>query len=518
MKNAKKHIIISAFTIAVITVLILAGPAAAINVGINNLLGAYKQGDKIDFSVTVDINKDKTGELLPIEYTDVTITNPDGTTDTCKIINNKVEGCGFLSISSITKSNDLGYGYGYGYGYDGNAGKNLGYGYGYGYGSSSGNVIYNLVLDTTEKAKGEYSAKAIVYAGTANTPFSSSAVSFNVWTAPAAGNTAVTASLTSTTPAIVDATADADTSITINANASATGSVTVSKYTENIANTTSGVSGFRAAGKYIDIVADQSIKNVLANATIKIYYTDAELAAAGITEGSLAVYYYNPATDAWENMGGVLGSDSNGKYISIVVNHFSLYGLFGSAPAPAMVSPVSSSSNSGGYTLTLSMAAPNEISVDAGTSKSFDVTVNANHLAVGTVLSASGVPQSWITITPGSADIAANGNQKYTIVLNVPAEQSGARTLTLTATSGDKSASKDVNIAINAAGTPVQPGATNTPAGTTAPAAGPTGLFLGVENTTWYGVIIGLAILGLLVYAFKKGKIRIGKTKYDYKK
>ncbi|MFH0893187.1 MAG: hypothetical protein V2A54_02025 [Bacteroidota bacterium] len=55
---------------------------------------------------------------------------------------------------------------------------------------------------------------------------------------------------------------------------------------------------------------------------------------------------------------------------------------------------------------------------------------------------------------------------------------------------------------------------------TTAP-AGPTGTFLGVENTTWYGVIIGVAIIGLLVYAFKKGKIKIpGKVglKYNYKK
>ncbi|TRZ54932.1 hypothetical protein D4Q76_01405, partial [archaeon] len=61
---------------------------------------------------------------------------------------------------------------------------------------------------------------------------------------------------------------------------------------------------------------------------------------------------------------------------------------------------------------------------------------------------------------------------------------------------------------------------TTPPVGTTAPAAGPTGLFLGVGNTTWYGAIAGIAIIGLLVYAFRKGKIKIpGKsTKYNYKK
>jgi len=34
--------------------------------------------------------------------------------------------------------------------------------------------------------------------------------------------------------------------------------------------------------------------------------------------------------------------------------------------------------------------------------------------------------------------------------------------------------------------------------------AGPTGMFLGVDNITWYGIIIGIAIIGLLVYAFRK--------------
>ena len=56
---------------------------------------------------------------------------------------------------------------------------------------------------------------------------------------------------------------------------------------------------------------------------------------------------------------------------------------------------------------------------------------------------------------------------------------------------------------------------------TPALAAGPTGMFLGVENTTWYGAIIGIVIIGLLVYAVRKGKLNIlGKSgfKYGYRK
>jgi len=39
-------------------------------------------------------------------------------------------------------------------------------------------------------------------------------------------------------------------------------------------------------------------------------------------------------------------------------------------------------------------------------------------------------------------------------------------------------------------------------------------------NTTWFGAIIGLAIIRLLVYAFRKGRIKLGKSgfKYGYKK
>ncbi len=448
IQKFKKHIGSTVLTMVVISLLLASAPATAINVGINNLLGSHKQGDSITFSITVDINKDKTGELLPIEYTNLTIAKSGGTSSVCKIYNNEsVEGCGFLSVSSITPSQGLGYGYGYGYGYSGETKHNLGYGYGYGYENSNGTVTYNLVLNTSGM-KGEYSATAIVYAGTI--PFSSSTVSFNVWTASAAGNTTVAISSNSTTPATVDAITEVNTSIIINTNAtaSATGSVTVSKYAENPVNSTGGVSSLRAAGKYIDIVADKSIKDVLANATIRIYYTDAELAAAGISESSLAVYYYNPATDAWDNMGGVLGSGSNGKYISIVVNHFSLYGLFGSAP-DATPAPATTSGSSG--------------------SSGSEIVPS----------SAPKVPSNTPESTPKPPE-------------NPPQPEQ-----------------------------PKQPEQKPNEAAITPVTGGPTGMFLGVENTTWYGVIIGIAIIGLLVYAFRKGGIRIpGKSglKYSYKK
>lgn len=439
IQKYKKHIGSTVLTMVVISLLLASAPATAINVGINNLLGSYKQGNKIDFSIMVDINKGKTGELFPIEYTNITITNPDGSLNVCKINNDKsVEGCDFLSVSSITKSSDLGYGYDYGYGYDSNAiRQDLGYGYGYGYGSTSGNVTYNLVLDTNGM-KGEYSAKAIVYAGTANTQFFSSPVSFTVLATSSVGNVTQNINADTSAPAIVNATEKADTSITINTNASASGSVVVSKYIENPVNSTNGTT-LKVAGKYIDIIVDNSIKNSLENATIKIYYTNAELDNAGISESSLVIYYWNPATSAWEKVGGTLGSDSNGKYVSAVLTHFSLYGLFGSAPVQQAAAGPSPTSG-------------------------FEILPSAP--------SAVPTPAPAPTPTPAPA----------------PSPASAATVITPPAT----------------------------PA--TVP-AGPTGLFLGVENTTWYGIIIGLAIIGLLAYAVKKGKIGVGKSsKYGFKK
>lgn len=185
----KKHIIVSAFTIGVISLLILSGPATAVEINLKSLEGAHRQGKEIDFKVDVVMNRGRVnGELLPVQYTNITFTMPDGSEKTCKINNDdSVEGCDFLSVDEVKVTGNDDYGYGYGYGYDNGTKYGLGYGYGYGNGKSTTHVKYNLVIDSTNMPVGKYSAVANVFAGTTSPRiFSSEETEFRIFKAPTA--------------------------------------------------------------------------------------------------------------------------------------------------------------------------------------------------------------------------------------------------------------------------------------------------------------------------------------------
>jgi len=84
-----------------------------------------------------------------------------------------------------------------------------------------------------------------------------------------------------------------------------------------------------ALGKYITIT---SYIESLESAIIKLYYTDAEVSAAGLDESSLRLSYYNVSSDEWTEYddpdGGV---DTNNNYVWANVTHFSLFGVFGNS-------------------------------------------------------------------------------------------------------------------------------------------------------------------------------------------
>ena len=181
MKFSKNtHNIVSLFiTMSVIFILVLAGPASAVSVDLSNP-GDTQQGDDVNFSVTVDIQDGDS--YLPVKYSDIMITGPNGFKQNCRIFNNESIGVGdssllnafFTSGEEIECDIDLeveilrktNFGYGYGYGYDAGYGYNFGYGYGYGYGYGvPGTITYNVVWHTDEdQDAGNYKARAGVLA------------------------------------------------------------------------------------------------------------------------------------------------------------------------------------------------------------------------------------------------------------------------------------------------------------------------------------------------------------------
>ena len=182
MFKRKDKIIGGFLAFMVIGILILVGPADAVTVTLSQPNDVTK-GSDVSFSVTVEI---KDPDLVPIQYTTLTITGPSGfSTKTCQIANDGTDDCADVDIT-ISKSN-VNYNTGVQYGYD----QNLGYGYSlgneYGYQSATlGTITYNVVWHTTSVLiDGSYSVKADVIAqgSSSDHTYSSSSQSFSVSTA-----------------------------------------------------------------------------------------------------------------------------------------------------------------------------------------------------------------------------------------------------------------------------------------------------------------------------------------------
>jgi len=110
-------------------------------------------------------------------------------------------------------------------------------------------------------------------------------VDFKPWLlAPTSGGKSETVTDSGT----VDAKTEADTTVDISATGSHT--ITVASYTSN----PGGALPLTALGKYIDVHLDSSVG--VTEIVIKVYYTDDEVAAAGLDENTLMLFWWNGAS------------------------------------------------------------------------------------------------------------------------------------------------------------------------------------------------------------------------------
>jgi hypothetical protein len=106
--------------------------------------------------------------------------------------------------------------------------------------------------------------------------------------------------------------------------------VIVSLHDNTTRNTTIGVPGLN---KIISIDASSEIANNLASAMLRLNYTHAEVAAAGLNETDMALWRYNETTHQWtaltNNTPGVYGTGVNtaADYVWANVSHFSDYAI-----------------------------------------------------------------------------------------------------------------------------------------------------------------------------------------------
>lgn len=125
------------------------------------------------------------------------------------------------------------------------------------------------------------------------------------------------------------------------------GSISITNYENNIKDIQPS---FKELGKYVEIIADDSIKDNLVSNIIKIYYTDEEINNANLDEDTLKIYYFNETSNEWQELDSVV--NKTGNYVSTNIDHLSFYGVFGQQKQ-SVVEPsteVSSSSGGGGST------------------------------------------------------------------------------------------------------------------------------------------------------------------------
>jgi len=105
-------------------------------------------------------------------------------------------------------------------------------------------------------------------------------------------------------------------------------SVSIVEYSTNSKNS---IPSLTELGKYIDITADNATKNNLTSINIKIYYTDEEVANAGLDEETLEIYYFNETSDKWQVLNSTI--NTSGNYVEVTIEHLSTFGIFGEKKA-----------------------------------------------------------------------------------------------------------------------------------------------------------------------------------------
>ncbi len=163
----KKRIFLSGFiTSVVIVLLIVAGPAGAVQLSItfNDPDKIYNQGDLISFEADIKIEE----KDLHVPLTNITLKILGPTPKTCTIQLNGDNDCTGFNITLLSSPNNFGYGYSYGY-EDSNK-FDFGYGYGYGYNTEE-HLKFKIEFSSQGYLTGDYSALIQANTGKDNKPF-----------------------------------------------------------------------------------------------------------------------------------------------------------------------------------------------------------------------------------------------------------------------------------------------------------------------------------------------------------
>jgi hypothetical protein len=138
--------------------------------------------------------------------------------------------------------------------------------------------------------------------------------------------------VSSQNPFILDAIDDASVHLTIT-EASAPIAIVVRNVTD--VGNTPPPSTWKLLGNCVQITANNT--DAAVNATLRIYYTLAQLEAAGLDESTLKVYYWDATAGQWVAAESYVNTGEH--YVWAVIHHFSMWAIMGQTQAQPQAIP-----------------------------------------------------------------------------------------------------------------------------------------------------------------------------------
>jgi hypothetical protein len=250
--------------------------------------------------------------------------------------------------------------------------------------------------------------------------------------------------------------------VDVNAIAYASASLTVNTtgptniFVKSAAEPSSNV-GLIGLGKFVNITtSDASV--ITFPVTIKIFYTDAEVTAAGVDEPTLKIYFFNTTSNAWQ-VEPTSAVDTVNNVVSAQLNHLSTYGVYGSAP-PAPPSPPAPTGGGGGggvacvanYTL----SSPASVDGAAGSSVTVAVTMTATGTCSGSATITAIAPAGWTATSAATGTVSANKPKTVNIIVTIPSDATNGDVV-FSAVAGGKTYTSTTTVTIPSAQTPAGP-------------------------------------------------------------
>lgn len=162
-------------------------------------------------------------------------------------------------------------------------------------------------------------------------------LNFSVYEIISADSILATVNVTANTTVSINASTIIDTTLDFVSNTTIIGNITINITRYSTSPVDINLSNLNVVSlKYINMIANNTLNSsVLAWKLTKIYYTDAELDAAGIVEDSLAMYWYNTSSGRWVKLTTSIyqvfgtGINTYENYVWVNSTFFSLYAIGG---------------------------------------------------------------------------------------------------------------------------------------------------------------------------------------------